>query len=83
MELEVEQPAACRLEDVGPPAKVDSGSTIEMEGDHMAGPKVECRPSDTWVEHPSRPRQWTLLPLLLNMSVASVILLNGGAHKLV
>jgi hypothetical protein len=52
MELEVEQPATGRLEDVGPPAKVDGGSTAETEGDHIAGLKEECRPGGTWVECP-------------------------------
>jgi hypothetical protein len=33
MELEVEQPAAGRLEGVGSPVEVDGDSTIEMEGD--------------------------------------------------
>jgi hypothetical protein len=47
----VEQPAASRLEDVGPPAEVDGGSTAKMEGDHMAGLK-ECRPGGTWMERP-------------------------------
>jgi hypothetical protein len=28
-----------RLEGMGPPAEVDSDSTTEMEGDHMAGMK--------------------------------------------
>jgi hypothetical protein len=32
---------------------------------------------------PSRPRKRLLLPLLLNTSMASVLLLNRGAHKLV
>jgi hypothetical protein len=51
-ELEVEQHAAGRLEDVGPPAEVDGSSTAEMEGDHVAGLKEDCRPSSTWAEHP-------------------------------
>jgi hypothetical protein len=59
----VEQPAAGRLEDVGPPAKVDGGSTTEMEGDHVVGLKEECRLGGTLVERPSRPRQRPLLPL--------------------
>jgi hypothetical protein len=42
-----------------------------------------CRPGGTWLEHPSRPRQRSLLPLLLDTSVASILLLNRGAHKLV
>jgi hypothetical protein len=46
----VEQPVAGRLEDVGPPAEVDGGSTIEMKGDHMVGLKEECRLGGTWVE---------------------------------
>jgi hypothetical protein len=52
VELEVEQPTVGRLEDMGPPTKVDGGSSIEMEGDHVAGPKDECRLSGTWVERP-------------------------------
>jgi hypothetical protein len=48
----VEQPTVGRLEDMGPPTKVDGGSSIEMEGDHVAGPKDECRLSGTWVERP-------------------------------
>jgi hypothetical protein len=51
-ELEVEQPAMGRLEDVGPPAEVDGGSTAVMEGDHTAGLKAECRPGGTWAERP-------------------------------
>jgi hypothetical protein len=47
MELEVEQPAAGRLEDVGPPAEVNGGSTAETEGDHVGGLKEECRPGGT------------------------------------
>jgi hypothetical protein len=47
----VEQPAGGRLEDVGPPAEVDGGSTIETEGDHVVGQKEDYRPSGTWVEH--------------------------------
>jgi hypothetical protein len=46
-ELEVERPAAGRLEDVGPPAEVDGGSTAAMEGHHVVGLKVECRPDGT------------------------------------
>jgi hypothetical protein len=52
MELDVEQPARGRLEDAGPPADVDGGSTIETEGDHVVGQKEDCRPGGTWVEHP-------------------------------
>jgi hypothetical protein len=48
----VGQPAAGRLEGMEPPAEVDGGSTIETKGDHVAGMKVECRPGDTWAEHP-------------------------------
>jgi hypothetical protein len=44
MKLEVEQLLAGRMEGVGPPAEVDSGSTAEMEGDHVAGLMEECRP---------------------------------------
>jgi hypothetical protein len=51
-ELEVEKKAADRLEDVGPSAEVDGGSTAVTKGDHMAGLKVECRPGGTWVERP-------------------------------
>jgi hypothetical protein len=51
-ELEVEQLAAGRLEDVGPPAEVDGGSITAMEGDHAAGLKAECRPGGIWAEHP-------------------------------
>jgi hypothetical protein len=32
---------------------------------------------------PSRPKQRPLLPLLLNTSTTSVLLLNRGAHKLI
>jgi hypothetical protein len=52
VELKVEQPAAGRQEDVGPPAEVDGGSTAMMKGDHMACLKAECRPSSTWAERP-------------------------------
>jgi hypothetical protein len=79
----VEQPAVGRLEGVQPPAEVDGDSTTEMEGDHVASLKEGCRPSGTWAERPSRPRQRPLLPLLLHMSMTSVLLLNRGAHKLV
>jgi hypothetical protein len=51
-ELEVEQLATGRLEDVGPPAEVDGGSITAMEGDHAAGLKAECRPGGIWAEHP-------------------------------
>jgi hypothetical protein len=51
-ELEVEQPAMGRREDVGPSAEVDAISTATMKGDHVAGLKVECRPGGTWVERP-------------------------------
>jgi hypothetical protein len=47
----VEQHVAGRLEDMGPPAEVDDGSTTETEGDHVADLK-ECRPGGTWAEHP-------------------------------
>jgi hypothetical protein len=52
VELEVEQPAAGRLEDVGPPTEVDGDSTTETEGDHVAGLKEGCRPGGTWAERP-------------------------------
>jgi hypothetical protein len=52
VELEVEQPATGRREDMGPLAKVDVGSTAAMKEDHMAGLKAECRPSVTWAERP-------------------------------
>jgi hypothetical protein len=52
MELEVEQSSMSRLEGMGPPAEVDSDSTTETEGDHMAGLKEGCRPSGTWAEGP-------------------------------
>jgi hypothetical protein len=52
MKLEVEQLSAGRLEGVGPPAEVDSGSTTKTEGDHVAGPMEECRPGGIWVERP-------------------------------
>jgi hypothetical protein len=48
--LEVEQPVVGRLEDVGPPAEVDGGSTTVTERDHAAGLMAECRPGGTWVE---------------------------------
>jgi hypothetical protein len=51
-ELEVEQSAMGRLEDVGPPTEVDGDSTVETEGDHMAGLKEGCRPGGTSAEHP-------------------------------
>jgi hypothetical protein len=52
VELEVEQPAAGRREDVGSPADVDAGSTAATKGGHMAGLKAECRPGGTWAERP-------------------------------
>jgi hypothetical protein len=52
MELEVDQPAVSRLDDMGPPAAVDGGYTTVVEGDHVAGLRAECRPGDTWVECP-------------------------------
>jgi hypothetical protein len=52
MELVVEQPATGRLENVGPPAEMDSGSTAMMKGGHTAGLKVGCRLGGTWVERP-------------------------------
>jgi hypothetical protein len=51
-ELEVEQPATGKLEDVGPLAKVDGGSTAMTKEGHVAGLKVECRPGGTWAERP-------------------------------
>jgi hypothetical protein len=51
-ELEVEQPAAGRWEDVAPPIEVYGGFTAAMKAGHMAGLKAECRPGNTWVEHP-------------------------------
>jgi hypothetical protein len=51
-ELEVEQPATGRQDDVGQPTKVDGGSTASMKGDHVAGLKAECRPGGTWAELP-------------------------------
>jgi hypothetical protein len=51
-ELEVEQPAAGRLEPVGPPAEVDGGSTAMTMGDHVASLKVECRLGGTWAGYP-------------------------------
>jgi hypothetical protein len=41
-----------RLEDVGPPAEVNDGSTAETEGDHMVVLKEECRPGCSWAECP-------------------------------
>jgi hypothetical protein len=41
-----------RLEDMGPPTEMDSGSTVEIEGGHVAGLKEECRPGGTWAERP-------------------------------
>jgi hypothetical protein len=79
----VEKPAAARLEDVGPPTEVDGGSTARTEGDHVAGLKMECSPGGTWAEHPVRPRQRPLLPLLLQASTTRILLLNRGTHKLV
>jgi hypothetical protein len=52
VELEVEQPATGRQEDVGPPTEVDAGSTVAMKGDHMAGLMAKCRPGGTWAESP-------------------------------
>jgi hypothetical protein len=83
VELGVEQSAVGRLEGMGPPAVVDGGSAAETKGDHVASLKEECRPGGTWAERPSRPRHRPLLPLLLNMSAVSVLLLNRGAHKLI
>jgi hypothetical protein len=51
-ELEVEQPAISKMEDVGSPADGSGVSTAAMKGDHVAGQKVECRPGDTWAERP-------------------------------
>jgi hypothetical protein len=51
-ELEVEQPATGRREDVGPPAEVDVSSTVVMNGDHVAGLKAECSLGGTWAERP-------------------------------
>jgi hypothetical protein len=50
--LEVEQPATSRSDDMGPPAEVDGGSTATTKEHHMAGLKVECRPSGTLAERP-------------------------------
>jgi hypothetical protein len=52
VELKMEQSDVGRLEDMGPPAEVDGGSTATTKESHMAGLKVECRPGSTWVEHP-------------------------------
>jgi hypothetical protein len=52
MELVVEQPTMGRLEGVGPPTEVDGDFPAEMEGDHMAGLREECRPGSTWEECP-------------------------------
>jgi hypothetical protein len=41
-----------RLEDMGPPAEVDGGSTAKTEGDHVAGLTQESRSGGTWVEWP-------------------------------
>jgi hypothetical protein len=41
-----------RLEDVGPPAEVDGGSTATTKRGHVAVLKVECIPSGTWAERP-------------------------------
>jgi hypothetical protein len=46
----VEQPTTGRLEDMGPPAEVDGGSTTKTKGDHVAILKEGCRPSGTWAE---------------------------------
>jgi hypothetical protein len=51
-ELEVEQPAMGRREDVEPPAEVDGGSTAAMKGGHVAGLKAECRLCGTWAKRP-------------------------------
>jgi hypothetical protein len=48
----VEQPAVGRLKVMGPPNEVDGGSTTEMDGDHVADLKEECRSGGTWAEHP-------------------------------
>jgi hypothetical protein len=48
----VEQPAAGRLEGVGLPAEVDSDSTTEMVGYHVAALQEGCRPCGTKVECP-------------------------------
>jgi hypothetical protein len=81
--LKVEQAATGRLEDMGPPAEVDSGSIAVTKGGHVAGRKVECRPGGTWVERPSRLGKRPLLPLLLQASTTLVLLLNRGADKLI
>jgi hypothetical protein len=52
LQSEVEQPIMGRLEDMGPLAEVDGGSTAMTKGGHVAGLKVECRPGGTWVEQP-------------------------------
>jgi hypothetical protein len=52
VELEVDQPAEGRPDDVGPPAEVDGSSTAKLEGDHKAGLKEECRLGGTWAEDP-------------------------------
>jgi hypothetical protein len=72
-----------RLEGVGSPATVDGDSPTEIEGDHVASLTEECRPDGTSAERPSRPRQRPLLLLLPYMSTTSILLLNGGAHKLI
>jgi hypothetical protein len=48
----VEQPAVSRLEDMGPPAELDGGSTVVTKGGHVAGLKEECRLGNTWAEGP-------------------------------
>jgi hypothetical protein len=79
----VEQPTADRLEGVEPPAEVDGDSTGEMEGDHVAGLKEGWTRQYMGGAPPSRPRQRPLLPLLLDTSTISILLLNRGAHKLI
>jgi hypothetical protein len=52
VELKVEQLATGKLEDMGPPAEVDGGSTATMNDGHVPGLKVESRPGGTWAECP-------------------------------
>jgi hypothetical protein len=79
----VEQPAAGRLEGVGPPAEVDGGSTAAMKVGHVAGLKASVNQAVLGWSPTIRPRQRPLLPLLLQAGTTRVLLLNRGAHKLI
>jgi hypothetical protein len=54
VELEVQQTAMGRQEDVVPTAELDDGPTAVMEGERAAGLSEGCRPAGTWAECPRR-----------------------------